>query len=177
MAELQAAKRYAVAALSLARESGSVAQWRLDLDDIAQVLTESQLAPLLADGRRPVEERLGMVERALDIQPLSLNLARLLVTRGRSLNARAVAEAFNRLADAEEGIVHAQLTTAVDLRAEQVRAIEQRLGQALGKTVVAQAITDPSIVGGIVVRVGDQLVDGSVKTRLKRLRRELEGAR
>jgi F-type H+-transporting ATPase subunit delta len=81
------------------------------------------------------------------------------------------------MADAEAGIEHAEITTAIDLTADQVRSIEERLSQASGKQVRATASVDPSILGGVIVRVGDRLVDGSVRTRLKQLRRELEGVR
>jgi len=177
MADLQAAKRYAQAAFGIARDAGAVASWRLQLDDVASVLSESGLAPVLADSRVPVDQRTGMVERVLDVDPMVLNLARLLVAKGRSVEARAVAEAFGRMADDHEGIAHAQVTTAVELAPAQLDAIAQQIGAAVGKQVRATGSVDPGIVGGIVVRVGDKLVDGSVRTRLKQLRRELEGAR
>jgi F-type H+-transporting ATPase subunit delta len=177
MAELEAAKRYAQAAFDIALEANAIEAWRADLGDIAQVLSESNASALLADQRVPVDRRLAMVDRTLDVQPLALNLAKLLVSKGRSLDARWVAEAFNRMADTQQDIVHARITTAVDLSAEELNGIRQQLSQRLGKTVIAEAVVDPAIIGGLVVQVGDRLVDGSVSTRLKSLRRELEGAR
>lgn len=177
MADVQAAKRYAQAAFAIARDSGSVPTWRAELDDVATVLAESAIAPLLADREIPLEQRQAMVGRALNVSPLVLNLARLLVAKGRSGEARAVADAFKRMADAHEGIAHAQVTTAVELTPGQLGAIATRLGASLGKDVRASAVVDPAIIGGVVVKVGDRLVDGSVRTRLKRLRRDLEGAR
>jgi len=177
VADLQAGKRYAQAAFGIALESGTIAAWRAALDDIASVLAESSAAGVFADGRIPLEQRLAMVERSLDVPALPLNLAKLLVSKGRSGEARAVAEAFGRMADEQEGIVHASITAAVDLSPQQVEGIEQRLSSSLGKTVQVTSAVDPGMVGGLVVRVGDRMVDGSVRTRLKRLRRELEGAR
>jgi len=177
MADVQAGKRYAQAAFELALRTGDLARWRADLDDVASVLAESAAAPILADARVPLAQRLTMVERMLDIQPLAVNLAKLLVAKGRAADARAVANAFNRLADEHEGIAHASITTAVPLEADQLAVMETTLGAALGKRVLATATVDPGILGGVVVRVGDRLVDGSVKTRLRRLRLNLEGAR
>lgn len=177
MADLQAAKRYAQAAFGIARDAGAVATWRMQLDDVASVLSESGLAPVLADSRVPVDQRTGMVERILDVDPMVLNLARLLVSKGRSGEARAVAEAFGRMADEHEGIAHAQVTTAVELAPAQLEAIARQIGAAVGKQIRATGSVEPGIVGGIVILVGDKLVDGSVRTRLKQLRRELEGAR
>jgi F-type H+-transporting ATPase subunit delta len=177
MADLQAARRYAQAAFGIARDTGTIATWRAELNDVATVLTESGLAPILSDTRVPIEQRLSMVERTLDVSPMVLNLAKLLVSKGRAAEARAVADAFGRLADDHEGIAHAEVTTAVELAPAQLDAIAQQIGQSLGKQVRVTGTVDPGIVGGVVVRVGDKLVDGSVRTRLKRLRRELEGAR
>jgi F-type H+-transporting ATPase subunit delta len=177
MADLQAARRYAQAAFGIARDAGSIATWREELNDVASVLAESGLAPVLSDTRVPVDQRVAMVERALDVSPMVLNLAKLLVSKARAAEARAVADAFGRLADDHEGIAHAEVTTAVELAPAQLEAIAQQLGRTLGKQVRAVGTVDPAIVGGVVVRFGDKLVDGSVRTRLKRLRRELEGAR
>ncbi|WP_322795773.1 ATP synthase F1 subunit delta [Tepidiforma sp.] len=177
MANVAAARRYAQAAFELARERGEVSRWRSDLVDIATVLVDSQLAPVLADPKVPLEQRFAALERVLEVSPLALNLAKLLVQKGRSLDARAVAEAFNRLADAYEGIAHAQVTTAVPLSEERLQEISRRIGEQLGETVVATNRVDPSIIGGAIIRVGDRLIDGSIRTRLKALRRELEGAR
>lgn len=177
MANVEAAWRYAEAAFSIAVSQEALPQWRADLADVAEVLTRSQVAGILADSRVPIDRRTAIVERTLDIQPLALNLAKLLVVKGRTTEAAAVAEAFGRMADEREGIAHATITTAVDIGSDQVQRIEQRLSTALGKQVRAQATTDPAILGGVVVRVGDTLIDGSVRTRLRRLRRELEGVR
>ena len=105
MAELEAAKRYAQAAFDIALEANTIEAWRADLGDIAQVLSESGASALLADQRVPVDRRLAMVERTLQVQPLALNLAKLLVSKGRSLDARWVAESFNRMADTQQDIV------------------------------------------------------------------------
>ncbi len=177
MSDVQAAKRYAQAAFGIARDSGAISQWRSDLGDLAAVLSDSAIALMIADSKLPLDRRLALVERALDVSPMALNLAKLLVSKGRSDNARAVSEAFNRMADEHEGIAHARVTTAVQLAPDQLDAIAARLSQSFGKEVRAEAVVDPSIIGGIVVRVGDKLVDGSIRGRLKQLRRELEGAR
>ena len=112
----------------------------------------------------------------LDVQPLALNLAKLLIAKGRSLEARYVAISFGEMVDEREGLAHARVTTAVELTPAQVTAISDRLGRALNKRVETTTVVDPSILGGLVVRVGDQMVDGSIRSRLKALRRELQGA-
>lgn len=177
MADLEAARRYAQAAFDIAVAGNALDQWRVDLQDIAHVLVESGAAGIFADARVPLDRRLAMVERTLDVQPLALNLAKLLVEKGRAADAAAVAAAFGEMADEREGIAHAQITTAVPLDPAQVADIEQQLSTSMGKRVRATAVVDPAILGGVLVRVGDRLIDGSVRSRLRRLRRELEGVR
>ncbi len=104
MADVAAAKRYAQAAFGIARDSGTLATWRAELADVAAVLADSQLAPVLANASLPIETRLAMVERTLAVSPMVLNLAKLLVQKGRSLDAGAVASAFTRMANENEGI-------------------------------------------------------------------------
>lgn len=177
MADHQVGRRYAQAVFAIARDSGTIAQWRSDLDDVASVLAESGLARGFADGRVPVEQRQALAERVLDVSPMALNLARILIARGRSGSARAVAEAFGALADAHEGIAYADVTTAVPLEPAQVERIAAELGQSIGARVNVRPAVDPSIVGGMIVRIGDRIVDGSVKTRLRELRKDLVRAR
>ena len=176
-ADLQAARRYAQAAFAIARDGDAIAQWRRDLDDVATLLAESEAAGLFAAARIAVPERQALVDRALDVGPLAANLAKVLVAKGRTPEAREISDAFNRFADEHEGIAQAEVTTAVPLGSEQVAAIEQRLGEALGKRITATAAVDSDIIGGIVLRIDDHLIDGSVRDRLRRLRTELSGAR
>ena len=176
MADRQAAKRYAQAAIAIARDDDAIAQWRADLDDVAAVLADSDAAAWFAAPRIPVADRQAAAARALEVGPLALNLARLLIAKGRTLEAREIADAFNRLADEHEGLAQAEITTAVPLRDDQVAAMEQRLGEALGKQITATAAVDSDIIGGVVLRIDDHLIDGSVRSRLRRLRQELSGA-
>jgi F-type H+-transporting ATPase subunit delta len=173
MAYEEAANRYAQAVFLIALQNGAVEQWRSYLGEIASVLTDSDVAAVFADDRRPLHERYALVDRVLDLPAVARNLAKLLIQKGRSRGAGAVAEAFAALADAYAGLAKAQITTAVPINDAQRAAIEQRLSASLGKTVTASTAVDPTLIGGLVVRVGDQLIDGSVRTRLRSLRREL----
>jgi F-type H+-transporting ATPase subunit delta len=177
MADFQAGKRYAQAAFGIARDSGQIARWRSDLDDVATVLAESDAASLFADARVAVERRQQLAERVLDVSPLALNLARVMIAKGRAADARAVADAFNQMADTHEGIAYADVTSAVELTPAELAALAERLGSSLGMRVTVRQHVDPSIVGGLIIRIGDRVLDGSIRTRLKSLRRELVGAR
>jgi len=84
MANIAAARRYAQAAFELARDRGEVSAWRSEVNDVATVLSESQLAPMLADPKIPLEQKFAALERVLVVSPLVMNLAKLLVQKGRS---------------------------------------------------------------------------------------------
>jgi F-type H+-transporting ATPase subunit delta len=176
MASDEAARRYAQAAFAIALDDGTIDQWRRDLQDIASVLAESELAYALADERNPVESRHKILDRVLDVSPKALNLAKLLVAKGRSRGARFVAMSFQRMADEHEGRIQAEVTSAIELAPEQVAAIEKRLSDSLGMKVTVNLIVAPAIMGGLIIRVGDQLIDGSIRTRLRRLEQRLAGA-
>ncbi|MHB8377115.1 MAG: F0F1 ATP synthase subunit delta, partial [Dehalococcoidia bacterium] len=83
---------------------------------------------------------------------------------------------FGEQVDERRGIAHALVTTAVPLSDDERGAVAARLSAITGKTVDVVPVVDPAIIGGVVARIGDQLIDGSTRTRLKALRRSLEGA-
>ncbi len=173
-----AAKRYAEAALQLAREQGRLDEWGEQLDLVARVLGHPEVADVLDNARLPVAQKVRLVEEFLtDLDPLVLNLVRLLVARGRAHLAPDIAEAYRELADREKGIVHAHVTTAVPLSEEEKKALARRLEEVTGRRVVLHAAVDEDIVGGIVIRIGDRLIDGSTRSRLLALKRQLQEAR
>lgn len=176
MATDEASRRYAQAAFAIALDDGSIDQWRQDLADIATVLAGSDLELVLADDRIPLEDRQALVDRVLDISPKARNLAKLLVAKGRSRGAAFVAKWFDALANEHEGRTTAEVTAAVEMTDAQIADIERQLTSSVGKQVTATATVDPTLIGGVIVRVGDQLIDGSIRTRLRRLQKSLEGA-
>jgi F-type H+-transporting ATPase subunit delta len=102
-----------------------------------------------------------------------LNLVQLLLRRGRIDQLPNVAAAFRRLDDARRGITVATATSATALGPDEVRALTARLEQMTGGPVELEIAVDPSVLGGLIVRVGDRLIDGSVRGRLERLRDQL----
>lgn len=173
-----AARRYAEAVFQIARDSGSLDAWRLDLQTVAAVFADSEVLGLLENAAVPEAAKGEVLKRTLQgVSPLAMNYAQLLVQRRRVALAPQVADYFRTLADAYQGIAHAEVTTAVDVDDNERRLIAERLSQLTGKRVDVQTHTDPNILGGMVARIGDRLIDGSARTRLQLLRRRLESAR
>jgi F-type H+-transporting ATPase subunit delta len=173
-----AAKRYAEAAYLLAREDSNEEAWSAGLTALGSLFGNEQARMLFENTRVPLARKMQLVERSLaGVAPLVLNLARLLTRRGRTSLGPQIAEAFQELIDQSKGISHAAVTSAVPLSQEDERAVEQRLREITGGEVVLETNVDEGILGGLIVRIGDRLIDGSTKSRLLALKRRLAGAR
>jgi F-type H+-transporting ATPase subunit delta len=109
-----------------------------------------------------------------DIREPELNLFRLLRRKGRLGLGPSIASYFTELWDEERGIERAVVRTAVPIGDAERETIAAQLSQASGRQVQLEAEVDPSLIGGAVIRVGDRLIDGSTRTRLRALRTRLE---
>ncbi len=173
-----AAKRYAEAAHLLAQEGGKEEAWAAGLAAMAQLFHDPQAQAFLESSRVPLAAKQGLLDKALQgADPLVMNLARLLLRRGRTSLGPQIAEAYQEILDATKGVSHALVTTAVPLSADDVKAVERRLREITGGEVVTRTQVDEGILGGLIVRIGDRLIDGSTRSRLQALKRQLEGAR
>ncbi|HXG40781.1 MAG TPA: ATP synthase F1 subunit delta, partial [Candidatus Limnocylindrales bacterium] len=107
-----------------------------------------------------------------------LNLARLLTEKNRIELAPAIAREYATLLNRARGIVEAVVTTARPLGPDEVAEVRRKVEELAGAAVDLRVVVDPSLIGGLTVRVGDRLLDASVRGRLERLRaRLLAGAR
>ena len=175
-----AARRYAEAAFSVATRDDTVEAWRSELDSAATIVAEERIGRALANPSIPLDARLATAQETFGrlVGRQTLNLIGLMLRRGRIQELPRLAAEFRRLDDQRQGITHATATSASALTADEVRALTKRLEQETGGRVQLDVEVDPSLLGGLVVRVGDRLIDGSVRSRLERLRNQLvSGAR
>jgi len=172
------ARRYAEAVFDLALEGDTFVSWSGDLRTIADFVDEPDIAGILRSGRVPRSEKLRLLEAGLagEVSVLAMNLVRLLHERGKIELARGIQAAFQEMMDAHLNIAHATVTTAVPLAGDERSAIAARLSAMTGKQVDVTSVVDEGIIGGVIARIGDQLIDGSTRTRLLALKRRLEGA-
>ena len=171
------AKRYAEAVFDIARANGSFDRWSTELEAVAQVQKDPEVAALLATPAIGLAVKESIVTKMLPgLSPEAANLVRLLLRRGRFALAQQIADHYRLMVNEYRGITTAEVTSAVPLTAEELRAIEQRLSAITGRQVVAETTVDRSILGGIVARIGDQLIDASVRGRLESLRKRLAPA-
>ncbi len=173
-----AARRYAEAAFQIAREQGTEEGWSEGLSLMAAVFSDPEAAAVMQEARISTADKMSLAERTLEgVDPLVLNLARLLVHRGRTPLATQIDEAFGELVDAERGIAHAVVTTAVPLSEGEAATVAEKLSEISGRQVVVETQVDEGIIGGLVARIGDKLIDGSTRSRLSALKRRLAEAR
>lgn len=176
MARRAQAKRYAQAVFQIALEKGELDRWQSDLKRIASLQQDDVLVRLLENPKLPFSDKVRLLsERLADINPLALNLVCLLVARGRLGLLGEIAEEYQRLLDSYRGIEPAEVITAVPLEDEDKRKLEERLSDIAGKKVIIYPKVDPALVGGIVARFGGKLLDGSTRSRLEALKKEIGG--
>jgi len=174
MARVTSGKRYAQAAFKLALEKGELDSWQGSLRKTADLTTDEQLVALLENPKLSFETKKAiLVEFLGKINPLALNLACLLVHKDKLGIAGDISRQYDRLLDTHYGIEHVEVITALPLDDEDRKRISSRFEEIIGHKVVIDAQVDPSIVGGIKAKIGDTLIDGSVKGKLGALRKSL----
>jgi F-type H+-transporting ATPase subunit delta len=160
----------------VAGEDGNVSEWLDHLARAAEIVRRPEPAAFFKDPNVSQKDKAGALESLFaDVPAHVLNLLRLLAITGRLHLVPSIVAEMRDLDRSARGIVEAEVTVARPLSDSEVAEIGRRLGDATGKTIEMRAGVDESILGGIVVRMGDRLVDASVKGRLDRLRGELAG--
>lgn len=181
MREPTIARNYAEALLALARKAGDLAGWgRMIADVAAGVEQDVRLRRFLEAPQVSAERKNAILAQAFQdrVPRHFLRFLQKLIENRRQMLIPAIATAYHDLVDTAEGRVHARVTVARPLDAAGEASLAAQLTRTLGMTVVPHVTVNPDILGGIVVRVGDTVIDGSVRRRLATLRtRMLGGAR
>jgi F-type H+-transporting ATPase subunit delta len=179
MADLRAARRYASALFAVAVRQDELETVERDLHSIIDLWTSNPLiAAAMGRPQVPQETKRRIWSQLLEgsAGPLLTRFIEILVDKRRIDLLPEIGGEFQHLADRQRNVVRAQVTTAVPLSPDQAAALKARLGGA-GQTVELIPSVDPSIIGGAVVRIGDRIMDGSIRANLTDLRRRLAGTR
>ena len=166
---------YATALFEAARDQGKLEVVRDELAQIVQAEAEvPELRELLRNPQLAPRARAAALKAVLaGGEELLRNFLLVLSDKGRTGQLEEISRELERLVAEHEGVVHAELTTAVELSDEDARALLRRIEEASGRKVEATRSVDPGLIGGIVLQVGSHRLDASVRGRLERLRREL----
>lgn len=172
-----AARRYAKALFDLAVEAKLVDKVRADLADLAKAFESSAELRALVENPAftPAVKKKAILAIAtrMGVSPVVQNSVQLLVDRGRVGMLGVISESFDGIAERRSGRVRAEIITAAPLSDAYYSELEKALGSVTGRQVTLVKKTDPSIIGGIVTRVGDTVYDGSIANRLKDIRTQL----
>jgi F-type H+-transporting ATPase subunit delta len=174
-----AAKRYAEAIFGLGQERGNLDDWQRDLDLLANVVADKRIAASLKNPTVAADRKVAVIEDALagEVQPETRNLIRLLVEHNRTTLTPEIRDVFADKVREARGIVVAEATTADPLHSSERELVREKLEQMTGLRVELTTRIDPDIIGGIVIRIGDQVIDGSVRNKLERMRMRLVAGR
>jgi F-type H+-transporting ATPase subunit delta len=176
MKNQRVARRYAVALMEVTEEVKAVDSAALDLAMVGATIRGSrELQLLLASPVIPTVRKKRALKEIFGtrVGVLTMQILELLTTKGREGILPEVIEEFALLRDERAGVVTAEVTSAVDATKEQEEALRRRLEGSTGKTVRLRWRKDPAIRGGLVVRVGDTVLDASIRRQLERLRERL----
>ncbi len=169
------ARRYAGAIFDIALKQNTLDITLADVQNIASLFSIRKLAYLLREPNIPMQRKETAIRQALasNVLPTSLNLALLVVQRGLVDIMPNIARELNQLVLDYKNEAIAEVTTATKLDAAQQKLVKQALERMTGKTIIMQTRVRPDILGGVVARVGDKVIDGSVERRLKLLQQQL----
>jgi F-type H+-transporting ATPase subunit delta len=173
------ARRYSQAIFRMALQEKDLNRWQSDLRKVATLLKDNALASLIANPKVTGEEKLKTLSQRLgEVNPLAIKLVLLLAAKGKLAVIDDIAEEYQSLVDnyrGVEGTEIAEITTAIPLDNDYQLKIAQRITEIVGKPVMLRPKVDPAIIGGIIIRVGDKLIDGSIRSKLAALRKDLGG--
>ncbi len=178
MKNLGIAKRYAKALLLIGKEDKKVEVYRKELDGFAKLLDkEKELDKVInnplyeASGRKKV---LQAVIKKLNLSSLMKSFLLLLFDKRRIGFIGNINEFYQKLSDEIKGVAHASLVSAVKLSPETIEEIRKTLSKKTGKDIFLEVEQDKNLIGGVVTKIGDLVLDGSIKTQLLNMRESLK---
>lgn len=174
MARRTSAKRFAQAIFEIALERQELDKWQSDFNKIAVLSSDGDLLALFENPKLRFEDKARILsDHFKDINPLALNMVHILVARDMLNIVSEISEQYQRLLDSYHNIEPAEVVTAVPLDDAEKSKLSSRLEAIIGKKVTIKTEVDSSVLGGIIVRAGGKLLDGSTRHRLQALKEEL----
>lgn len=171
-----AARRYAQAIFDIASENNQLDKWLADLKLLNGIFGSDTAIDVLENPNVTEEQQQQIIRERIPKEvdnPLALNLLFMLADRQRLALLPRILESFQEMYNQAKGILVAEVVTAVPLDAARQKQVADRLARITGKTIQLQVRQDPRILGGMITRIGDQLIDASVANRLFELSERL----
>lgn len=178
MKNLIVARRYAKALLIIGKEDGQAETYRDELDGFAKLMAkEKELEQAITSPLYAVSGRKKVLEIIVDkvgISKIVASFLLLLFDKGRFGFLSDINNFYQKLADELKGVLRASLVSATELSSETVEKIRTTLSTRTGKDIILQVEQDPGLIGGIVSRIGDLVLDGSIRNQLLNMRKSLK---
>jgi F-type H+-transporting ATPase subunit delta len=167
-------KRYAKALFNLGQQDGLYVTYGRELDEFVKVYKANRdfshaiSSPVFAtDARKKI---LNAVMNKIGFSSMVRNLLNLLLERTRIKYIESINEYYSRLTDEVSNISHAEIITAMPLKAKTLDSVVKTFEALISKSIRAEVVEDPDIIGGIIVKIGDTLWDGSIRAQIEGLR-------
>jgi len=174
MAQRVSGQRYAQAIFELAVEQDQIESYTNDLEFADQILQDEEFRAFLSHAEVPIGRKIGALDAVLtETNPSVKNLISLLVTRGAADLIHDIRAGYVRLLDVHLGRQRVEVTSAVTLEPQELERITEYVSRVINKDVLVSTQVDESILGGFIVQIGDQLLDGSTRSRLEQLRKQI----
>jgi len=178
MKNLAVSRRYAKALILIGQEDGQAEQYNSELTSVVGLFdTQEGFEQALTNPLFNKNDRKKVLQAVLDATDLSAIMKSFLVLlfdKGRIGFLRDIASYYRSMADELKGVVKASIESATELSADAVNKIKEVLSKKTGKDIVLDVKQDPSLIGGVVTKIGDLVLDGSVKTQLMNMRETLK---
>ena len=164
-------RRYAQAIFEISKETGNSEIWVSDLERLSLVFSISEVQEFLQSPKVSLDDKDKFISEHLEgLGALAMNLASLLVRKNRASLAQSIFESYQEMIDEEQGIISATLTAAVPMEKDLQDKLEKFLSDQAGVKLRVATNVDPGLIGGVVARVGDKVIDGSTRTKLRNLK-------
>lgn len=177
MSSAVSSKRYAQAIFQIARQKNDFEDWQKSLQKISAVMQDLTFASIMENPRLHFEQKTRLIKEMLGtINPLALNLAYLLVLKGRVRNAVQVADEYESLLDEYRGIKRADIITPIEINDTEKQQFREQLEKLTKSKLRMYFQVDPGLLGGFIARIDGTLIDGSVRNRLNLLKKNISTA-
>ena len=177
MIQNEIAKKYSQALFSLAKEEGNLIGVRDDINEVWEIIEKTEdLKEALFHPRIMPEDKKNILKRIFEEEVTEnvFNFLNLLVDKRRFLYIKSIVKEFNQLVNNEENILQIEVTSAVEMDQNLKDSLKKKLEQQLEHEIILQHKVDPEIIGGLVLQIGDKVIDGSIQNELHSLRENLE---
>ncbi|MEN6460193.1 MAG: F0F1 ATP synthase subunit delta [Syntrophomonas sp.] len=174
------ARRYAEAFFSIARDNNKISEYQEELEKVVQIINQvDDLKEYFAHLLIPAAAKKEVATKVFadQVSPITMNFVLMIIDKKRETYIEVIVEEYKDMADESRNIAKVDLIAAKEVSDDEVKSLAEKLSASTGKTVQLKLTVDPSLLGGIKLRMGDKIIDGTVAKKLDMLRQTLKQAK